>query len=83
MLENGIKSDPGGVRSQRYPHDGETTSDVLTQEASNHTTPTLHWTELENHPEAECGKTYVMAPQFPIIVATVELNFENPLLSCR
>jgi len=41
-----VTLDLGRVCSQRYSHDRKTTSDILAQATSNHTTPTLYQTVL-------------------------------------
>lgn len=70
-----------------HPHDRKTTADVLTRGASDGAPPVSGWINrqrvlqiLKEHQEKT---TYAMAPQFPIIVATVESNLESPLVSCR
>lgn len=86
MLRNKFRFIPGCAGARRYPHDRKTATDVLTRRTGNHTSTMLDWIVRKlsrsrgGHQEK---KTYVMAPQFPIIVATVESNLVRPLVSCR
>ena len=84
-----VKLDPSCkfVCLDEYPHDREAATDVLTGNTGDDTTAGLNKTKIRRRSKRSSrrsnGKTYEIAPQFPMIVATVASNLVNPLLSCR
>lgn len=70
------------VRAGGYVHDREATTDVLTQPTSHSASPISGWI-IRNSSKSGEKKTCAIAPQFPMIVATVALGAVNPLLCSR